>query len=310
MQTTLRNGGGACASAADCMLAGVCVNSVCVCDPGWAGASCEVLDLAPLDANSAASGAAWNSEHSPRSSWGSAVISHPDSAGRYHGWFNQLPGECGLSSWLPGSQIVHGVATSLDGPYVAADPDRPLPNGARSPLSTFATNPHVIKVNDTYVMYFNGRRWPVDDITDCAPNRTGAAPWHGGGACTSDGDCPGAFAGTPRGQPPGKCVSGVCQCEHHSFGPHCDQIVETVNVASATDPEGPWTQLLPDGAPFFSDGNTSLALSNPSGFALSNGTIVLAYSRAPGIGVSRAPHWSGVCRYLAVTTTARVQARI
>jgi hypothetical protein len=29
-------GGGACTTARDCQLAGLCTNSKCVCDPGWA----------------------------------------------------------------------------------------------------------------------------------------------------------------------------------------------------------------------------------------------------------------------------------
>eukprot|EP01051_Picozoa_sp_SAG22_P005453 SAG22_NODE_324_length_12373_cov_23.912254_2_plen_144_part_00 len=78
-------------------------------------------------------------------------------------------------------------------------------------------------------------------------------------------------------------------------------------------PQGPWTQLKPDGAAFWSDseipGGTAATranlsspdggkyLSNPSAFVLDNGTVVLAYSRAPGgpggTGVSVAPHWSG-----------------
>jgi hypothetical protein len=40
-------------------------------------------------------------------------------------------------------------------------------------------------------------------------------------------------------------------CEHHSFGLHCEQITETVNLAYASSVDGPWTQLLPDGTPFW-----------------------------------------------------------
>ena len=94
-------GGGACSEAKDCQLAGLCTNGNCVCDPGWTGNHCELLDLAPLDPHSKTTLSAWNSEDSPRSSWGAAPIKGSD--GKYHGWFNQLPEECGLSSWLPGT---------------------------------------------------------------------------------------------------------------------------------------------------------------------------------------------------------------
>ena len=43
-------GGGACASATDCQLAGECKDSKCSCDPGWTGPLCSMLDLAPLPA--------------------------------------------------------------------------------------------------------------------------------------------------------------------------------------------------------------------------------------------------------------------
>jgi hypothetical protein len=64
----LPQGGGACTSSRDCQLAGECTAGKCVCDPGWAGEVCSQLDLAPLTTEPAA----WNSEYSPRSSWGGA----------------------------------------------------------------------------------------------------------------------------------------------------------------------------------------------------------------------------------------------
>ena len=288
-------GGGACTAARDCQLAGECQNRKCVCDPGWTGPHCSLLDLAPLG-NEENSGAAWNSEHSPRSSWGAAPIKGAD--GKYHGWFNQLPDLCGLSSWLPGSYIEHGVAETPEGPFKSAPgggQQNPPPSSPRNPLSQYATNPHAAYVESekTYLVYFNGRNWPHNDVTGCQPNKTGLAPWHGGGSCATDKDCPGFDHGGKMQQNPGKCVAGKCQCEHHSFGLHCEQIVETVNLAHSTSPDGPWTPLLPDGAPFFADGNSSLALSNPSPWVLKNGTVVLAYSRAPGTGVAVAPHWRG-----------------
>lgn len=192
---------------------------------------------------------------------------------------------------------MHGWASNATGPYVPLTDNSPQP-GVRDPLSRFSTNPHIAyyKPENRFLLFFNGRRWPTDDLTNCQPNRTGAAPWHGGGACSSDHDCPGALAHTNHAQTPGKCIDGRCQCEHHSFGLHCTEMTETVNVAWSVSPAGPWTQLLPDGAPFWSGpggGNDSLALSNPSAWVLDNGSVVLAYSRAPSTGLSMAPHWRG-----------------
>ena len=313
-------GGGTCRTARDCQLAGLCTGSKCVCDPGWTGPLCHQLDLAPLPTGF--TGGVWNSELSPRSSWGAAP--HQAEDGKYHGWFNQLPDKCGLSSWLPGSYIEHGVADSPLGPFHLVNNTHP-PDGKRDPLSgrnRFATNPHItyIKAEKRYLLYFNGRAWPANDLTNCWPSDnktdTDGSHFHGGGACKSNSDCAGAFAGTDAHQGGAANIcgkDGKCSCEHHSMGPHCNMITETVNVASSLSPNGPWTQLRPDGAAFWSDsevpgGNAATRanlsnpdggkyLSNPSAFALDNGTVVLAYSRAPGgpggTGISIAPNWRG-----------------
>jgi hypothetical protein len=308
-------GGGICTTALDCQLAGECKDGKCSCDPGWTGGLCSMLDLAPLKPGS---GDAWNAENSPRSSWGVAPLQ--DTNGTYHGWFNQLPDVCGLSSWLPGSNIVHGISNSPLGPFKEAKDA--TPTAQRDPLSQFATNPQIIYISaeKRYVLYINGRQWAPNDLTKCEPNKTGLAPWHGGGPCSGDNDCPGAFHGTDHAQTPGKCDGGKCACEHHSFGLHCDQITETVNIAHSTSPYGPWTQLLPDGAAFWSDSDQpngsattradptnpdgGKAASNPSAFVLPNGTIVLAYSRAPGTGISVAPSWKGPYKRLSLPTNA------
>jgi hypothetical protein len=109
--------------------------------------------------------------------------------GKFHGWFNQLPDQCGLSSWLPGSYIEHGIADHPLGPFElapgsgTASKSPPPPGAPRNPLDQYATNPHVTYVasEKTWLLYFNGRRWAPNDLTSCEPNRTGAAPWHGGG---------------------------------------------------------------------------------------------------------------------------------
>jgi hypothetical protein len=70
-------------------------------------------------------------------------------------------------------------------------------------------------------------------------------------------------------------------------------LVETVNLLTSSSLYGPWMQLLPDGAPFFADGASSLAMSAVSAWPLPNGTVILAYCRAPDNGIAVAPHWRG-----------------
>ena len=75
-----------------------------------------------------------------------------------------------------------------------------------------------------------------------------------------------------------------------------EKLVETVNLLSSPSLSGPWTQLLPDGAPFFADGVSSLGMSAVSAWALPNGTVILAYCRAPDLGIAVAPRpaaWVG-----------------
>lgn len=159
----------------------------------------------------------------------------------------RLPDKCGLSSWLPGSYIEHGVADSPLGPFVLVN-NTPSADGKPDPLNgkdRFATNPHVayVKSEKRYLLFFNGREWPANDLTNCWPSDnktdTDGSHFHGGGACTSDNDCAGAFAGTDAHQGGAANIcgkDGKCSCEHHSMGPHCNIITETVNVASALSP--------------------------------------------------------------------------
>ena len=74
------HGGGACATADDCSLGGVCAQSACRCDPWWTGSTCALLNLAPAKNDSL--GLQVPGYHS----WGGHAL--PDSAGTYHGFFS------------------------------------------------------------------------------------------------------------------------------------------------------------------------------------------------------------------------------
>ena len=276
-----------CATSADCNMAGVCTAGACVCHPGFTSAGCEHLDLLPQRAPSA--GAAWppDGRSSPNSSWCIAPHREPGANGAadtYHIFVSELSPGCGLNSWLPGSHIIHATGPSPTGPFALADHVAP----------TFHHNPHLTRAPDgTYLLYFNGQRFPANDVQNCTLNTTGPPPYHGGGACTNNAGC---VAPSRVNGPAGKCVAGTCVCTHHFWGLHCEKLVETVNLLSSPSLSGPWTQLLPDGAAFFADGVSSLGLSAVSAWPLRNGTVILAYCRAPDLGIAVAPHWRGPVR--------------
>jgi hypothetical protein len=108
-----------CSSGADCNMAGVCTLGVCVCDPGWRhgpGLACEHLDLVPQ--RSPSDGAAWpphGGRSSTNSSW--CIASHREAGGAgtpdtFHIFVSELSPGCGLSTWLPGSHIIHATVST------------------------------------------------------------------------------------------------------------------------------------------------------------------------------------------------------
>jgi hypothetical protein len=287
-----------CETTADCNMAGVCSSSgECMCDAGWRHGpdrTCEHLDLLPQRAPSA--GAAWppSGRSSSNSSW--CIAPHRE-AGRngtndtYHIFVSELSPGCGLSTWLPGSHIIHATAPTPTGPFTLQDQVMP----------TFHHNPHItVAADGTYLLYFNGRMFPANDVQNCELNATGPVPYHGGGNCTNHADCIAAGGPTNGAHSANKCTDGKCACEHHFWGLHCEKLVETVNLLTSRSLSGPWSQLLPDGAPFFTDGVSSLAMSAVSGWPLANGSVVLAYCRAPDLGIAIAPHWKGPYRRLSL----------
>lgn len=108
------NAAAGCADDKGCNMAGECVAGACVCDQGWGGTSCQLLDLVPQASREA--GAAYNSRTSANSSWCIAPRRDPKD-GRYHVFVSEMAPGCGLSTWLPGSRIIHATADTPDGPF-------------------------------------------------------------------------------------------------------------------------------------------------------------------------------------------------
>ena len=122
-----------CLSPSECGLNGCIVNSVCVCDPGWVGSECSVLDLAPAqiqDSYIPADGVS--------SSWGMSVVKTNDT---YHGYVSEFLYKCNLDSWGSNSYINHVVAPTPTGPWTHA------PSGPA--VGVWAHNPR------TYNLFFH-----------------------------------------------------------------------------------------------------------------------------------------------------------
>ena len=83
------HGGGACTTAWDCSLGGVCnASRVCECDPWFTGHNCTLLNLAPAKPVNGLDIDGW-------STWGGhPVLSEDD--GLWHGFFSLMAAECTL----------------------------------------------------------------------------------------------------------------------------------------------------------------------------------------------------------------------
>lgn len=147
-----------------CSLNGVLVGGSCVCDPGWSGIACHVLDLlpaAPLTAaaqtyfhpsNGGAAGGGYVSN-----SWGISVA-RDDSGTLWHGFMTELGGNCSLSSYSAASQILHLTAPSPQGPWMI--------EGVA--LGRFAHNPQVVRGGDgSWLLFHIG----ADEPSGCDAER-------------------------------------------------------------------------------------------------------------------------------------------
>ena len=157
-----------CASDADCSLLGECVAGACVCDAGWRGSDCGVLDLAP-----ALRGSGYNrtgETPAPTSSWGGRVVRDPADAGLHHLFAAEFTQHCGLDFWSPMSRIIRAESrTGPAGPFAFA----------AEVVGTFAHNPTVVwsPAERQFLLYSIGCSVPqpascVQPQFECAPGNS------------------------------------------------------------------------------------------------------------------------------------------
>jgi hypothetical protein len=113
---------GACSTAMDCALNGVCVSGKCTCNPPWTGdAACHTLAFLPTATKAAFPP---NRDMSATghniSSWGGSII-HDKETHLYHMFAAEMVNECKLGTFLTNSACVHATSTSPTGPFEKQD---------------------------------------------------------------------------------------------------------------------------------------------------------------------------------------------
>ena len=94
-------------------LNGECVHGVCVCDKGWKGDNCGLLDLNPKPTVAYGFGGV----EKDTSSWGGGPPAYDPKTKKYHLFVTELAGNCGMGTWARMSQAAHAVSDSIEGPY-------------------------------------------------------------------------------------------------------------------------------------------------------------------------------------------------
>jgi len=92
----------------DCFLNGQCLEAKCLCDAGWTGANCSLLNLLPAPVVGA-----YGYSHIV-TSWGGIPILVGST---YHLYVAEMVNGCGLCAWGSNSRIVHATSDSVYGPY-------------------------------------------------------------------------------------------------------------------------------------------------------------------------------------------------
>ncbi|GMH87858.1 hypothetical protein TrVE_jg6824 [Triparma verrucosa] len=137
----------------DCSLNGDCEQSsaegsACLCDRGWKGAHCDVLDIQPTPKT-----AGYHNESF--ASWGGNIIFE---GGKYHLLVAQFVNECPLGLWGTASSIIRAESDSYLGPFEYKE----TVVGAFSHNPTIRKSPH----DGNYYLFMIGAGDSVDP-PDC-----------------------------------------------------------------------------------------------------------------------------------------------
>ena len=256
------HGGGPCATEWDCSLGGLCVSSLCVCDPWWTGLTCAQVNLQPADPDACGLVAPGYL------SWGG----HPlrDAAGTYHLLASFLCNHATLSEWTTKSSIAHATSRSPTGPFT-------IPAGldAQLVLPPWSHGAYVVRDPPTgeYLLWHLG---------NASVSRDSWFPCYN----SSDSQHRPPRAAAPAGafEPGGR--QAFVERAPTLEGPWTSFNNNT--GVQVNFPADSWTQLVDNPAPFIFPNGTTLLYFKGKPCPPSWGAL------APMcIGVARAPTWQG-----------------
>jgi hypothetical protein len=103
------HGGGPCKTDWDCSLGGVCEQNACSCDVWFTGPACDLLNLAPAEAD-------FGMQLPTYYSWGGRAAPQ-EQAGSYQAFFSFMCKHATLDSWTTKSASVRATAATPVGPF-------------------------------------------------------------------------------------------------------------------------------------------------------------------------------------------------
>lgn len=237
-----------CSTELDCELSGGCEAGRCVCDPGWSGPTCTLLNLEPNPPGQLA----FHDTTDGWSSWGSSPpIRTPD--GTYHLYATRDINRCPVvPDYTYNEQLIHATSKSLLGPYTFSN----------IALDQVIINPHVVTApGGELVLFYSGEPVPGRLAKNCS--RSTRLHFH------QRRDRPNHSSNDVRGrEPPGPAgyVNDGC----------------VLSIATAPDVHTPFVNLLTNFTP--AGAEQLFCRTNPTAFIFPNGTTLLYFRSAESNG--------------------------
>ena len=138
-----------CTSDLDCSLLGDCISGKCVCDPGWKGEKCGLVDLLPTPRFG-------GYRNASMASWGGKAI---EIEGKWHMFASAMSHKCPLNQFSTNSLSMHATSNHPGGPYAMSD----------VALPEFHHSTTVLRVNESTLALFTiGKDMKGKNVHDCS----------------------------------------------------------------------------------------------------------------------------------------------